>query len=205
MNQWYHAFWGFKLVCPAEFQNPRCGRAAPRRWRPGEGYRSTSMTHAAYRLLAMVLLIRMEEETNAYLSSSQAGGMKGRSTLDPLTVVTLTVARILETGESLAVLLTDYRQAFVSTAPGPMDIAMKEAGASAKVRAILRMIDLEEMRPRFWAGEAEIAEEVKKKEEKLEKLLEKKNSEHTEPQAEVQARQKEGGQSTESAGCAAGG
>lgn len=39
-------------------------------------------------------------------------------------------------------LLTDYRQAFVSTGPGPMDISMKEAGASAKTRAMLRMIDL---------------------------------------------------------------
>jgi hypothetical protein len=105
------------------------------------GYRAISMTQAAYRLLAMVLLIRLETETNNYVPESQAGGMAGRATLNPLTVVTLTVARILETGEEFAMLLTDYSSAFTSTEAAPMDDSMVEAGASPKARAILRMID----------------------------------------------------------------
>eukprot|EP01046_Picozoa_sp_COSAG06_P041800 COSAG06_NODE_5237_length_3619_cov_2.313920_6_plen_316_part_00 len=44
-------------------------------------------------------------------------------------------------GSELGALLTDYRQAFVSTSAQVMDASMKEAGASPKVRAILRMID----------------------------------------------------------------
>ena len=44
-------------------------------------------------------------------------------------------------GAALGALLTDYRQAFVSTSAQVMDASMKEAGASPKVRALLRMID----------------------------------------------------------------
>jgi hypothetical protein len=49
-------------------------------------------------------MIRMESETNDYVLRSQAGGMPKMSTLNPLTTVTLTVARILCTSFARTIL-----------------------------------------------------------------------------------------------------
>eukprot|EP01043_Picozoa_sp_COSAG02_P038349 COSAG02_NODE_2948_length_7680_cov_7.843029_4_plen_130_part_00 len=107
------------------------------------GYRPISVTQAAYKLLSLVLLDRLEQETEAYVEESQAGARKQRTTLHPLTVVRLTLERLLKTDAKLAMLLIDYKQAFNAPSFKAMDESMKAAGASPKVRAILRMIDSE--------------------------------------------------------------
>ena len=56
-----------------------------------EGYRPISVTQAAYKLLALVLLDRIERETVGYVEESQAGARKHRTTLLPLTVIRLDV------------------------------------------------------------------------------------------------------------------
>ena len=106
-----------------------------------EGYRPISVTQAAYKLLALVLLDRLERETSDYVEESQAGARKHRTTLHPLTVVRLTLERLLKTDAVLAMLLIDYKQAFNAPTPKAMDDSLREAGASPKVRAIIRMLD----------------------------------------------------------------
>ena len=46
-----------------------------------DGYRPISITQAAYRLLALTLLGRLEKETKQYPGPSQAGAKKGMCTL----------------------------------------------------------------------------------------------------------------------------
>ena len=68
------------------------------------GYRPISITNAAYKLLALVLLDRLERETRGYLHESQAGARKGMTCLHPLTVIRLTMERLLKTDVKLALL-----------------------------------------------------------------------------------------------------
>ena len=105
------------------------------------GYRPISITNAAYKLLALVLLDRLERETRGYLQESQAGARKGMTCLHPLTVIRLTMERLLKTDVKLALLLIDFKQAFNAPTPKSMDDSMKQAKASPKVRAMIRMID----------------------------------------------------------------
>ena len=76
-----------------------------------EGYRPITITQAAYRLLALVVLNRLEEESHHYIKMTQGGCIKRRGTMHPLTVVTLTMQRLLQSEAKLAVLLMDQKQA----------------------------------------------------------------------------------------------
>lgn len=76
------------------------------------GYHPISITNAAYKLLALVLLDRLERETRGYLQESQAVARKGMTCLHPLTVTRLTMERLLNTDVKLALLLIDFKQAF---------------------------------------------------------------------------------------------
>jgi hypothetical protein len=49
--------------------------------------------------------------------------------------------RLLKTDVKLALLLIDFKQAFNAPTPKSMDDSMKQAKASPKVRAMIRMID----------------------------------------------------------------
>eukprot|EP01043_Picozoa_sp_COSAG02_P065209 COSAG02_NODE_9769_length_2115_cov_1.868056_2_plen_102_part_00 len=94
------------------------------------------MTQAAYRLLAMVVLELLEEQTDGYLPESQAGGRKEKSTMDALLNVRLTLERVMACGSELGALLTDYRQAFVSTSAQVMDARRGKVQASGSCRCV---------------------------------------------------------------------
>jgi hypothetical protein len=78
--------------------------------------------------MSQFLLDRIERETVGYVEESQAGARKHRTTLLPLTVIRLTLERLLKSDADLALMLIDFKQAFNAPSPKSMDESLKAAG-----------------------------------------------------------------------------
>eukprot|EP01043_Picozoa_sp_COSAG02_P084324 COSAG02_NODE_22176_length_761_cov_0.897281_1_plen_137_part_00 len=95
----------------------------------GAAARRGEVREGAARRQPVVLLDKLERETSDYVEESQAGARKRRTALHPLTVVRLTLERLLRTDAKLAMLLT------VGGSPTPR----VAAGTLRLTRAMLRL------------------------------------------------------------------
>jgi hypothetical protein len=103
-------------------------------------YRCIGLLNHSYKVLATCLLTILEKETEKYLSDWQAGFRKHRGCRDNVMILRTLYDEMLEQGKDLYVTFIDYSAAFDSISHKFLDRALKEAGASAKSRALFRAI-----------------------------------------------------------------
>ena len=98
------------------------------------------MINHARKLMAMILLMNLQEETGAFIPESYNGFRAGRSTDDTLTALLLGMTYLKEMGYEVMLLFLDLEGAFDKCSWRGIDTAMDAAGASAKSRAMFRTL-----------------------------------------------------------------
>ena len=98
------------------------------------------MINHARKLMAMILLMNLQEETGAFIPESYNGFRAGRSTDDTLTALLLGMTYLKEMGYEVMLLFLDLEGAFDKCSWRGIDTAMAAAGASAKSRAMFRTL-----------------------------------------------------------------
>lgn len=102
--------------------------------------RCITLLKHAYKVLSLILLGRLIGIPDTFLQDWQAGFREMRGCRDNTIILRVPCEKMIEFGESLAVVFVDYSAVFNSISHKFIDAALKEAGASAKVRAICRAI-----------------------------------------------------------------
>jgi hypothetical protein len=105
-----------------------------------KSYRPLSMINHARKLMAMILLMNLQEETGAFIPESYNGFRAGRSTDDTLTALLLGMTYLKEMGYEVMLLFLDLEGAFDKCSWRGIDTAIAAAGASAKSRAMFRTL-----------------------------------------------------------------
>ena len=103
-------------------------------------YRCIGLLSHAYKVLNQCLLRQLEQETESFLSEWQAGFRKARGCRDNVLTLRTIYDEMLELGETMYVTFIEYSAVFDSVSHKFIDRALKEAGASAKSRALFRAI-----------------------------------------------------------------
>ena len=103
-------------------------------------YRCLAMLNHAYKALSQCLLVRIEKETQSYLSEWQAGFRSKRGCRDNVLTLRAIYDWVLAERKEMFVTFIDYSAAFDSVGHKFLDRALQRAGASAKTRAIFRAI-----------------------------------------------------------------
>ena len=103
-------------------------------------YRCIGLLNHCYKILSQCLLERLNAETDGYLADWQAGFRKQRGCRDNVMVLRTLIEDMLEKGEQLVATFVDYSAAFDSVSHKFIDLALADAGASAKSRAMFRAI-----------------------------------------------------------------
>ena len=106
---------------------------------PGN-YRCIALLNHAYKILAQIMLARLTEQCDACLKDWQAGFRKSRGTRDNITILRTLCKDVLRLGKSLTINFVDYAAAFDSVSHKFLDGALARAGASNKMRAMVRAV-----------------------------------------------------------------
>ena len=103
-------------------------------------YRFICLLTHGFKMLSMVLLRRVEEETANFLPEYQAGFRKKRGTRDNIFVLAELFDFVVQSGSMSVTTFIDFVAAFDSVSHHFLDESLGEAGASAKSRAVFRAI-----------------------------------------------------------------
>ena len=103
-------------------------------------YRPIGLMRHALKLVEVVLLHFLHEETATFQPESQGGFRWSRGCRDHLLRLRLIIDRCLQLGQSAVICLLDFRGAFDTVSHRRLDAALKQAGATRKTRAIFRAI-----------------------------------------------------------------
>jgi hypothetical protein len=113
-------------------------------------YRFICLLNHAYKVISSYLLLRLVRETEGYLPESQAGFRKGRSTRDNLYILTQLIDFCHDFEKSkkgpdqpsdpTVLTFIDFVSAFDTVSHKFLDEALREAGATEKVRGVFRAI-----------------------------------------------------------------
>ena len=105
-----------------------------------KNYRPIDLQNHAWKLVGVLLLLRLIEETELFLPEDQAGFRAERGGRDVLLRARLAIERFHGFGVRGWMLLQDYRSAFDSMRHSAMEAALKRAGAKRKSVAMFRLI-----------------------------------------------------------------
>ena len=103
-------------------------------------YRCVGLLNHCYKVLSQCLLARLDKETDGYLADWQAGFRKLRGCRDNVMTLRTLVEDMLEQGQRMVATFVDYSAAFDTVSHKFLDLALADAGASPKSRAIFRAI-----------------------------------------------------------------
>ena len=103
-------------------------------------YRCIGLLNHAYKLLANILLSRLLLPSEGYLKDWQAGFRANRGCRDNSMVLRTICDDMIRMGEKIAITFVDYSAAFDTVSHKFIDRALKDAGASIKVRAMFRAV-----------------------------------------------------------------
>jgi hypothetical protein len=103
-------------------------------------YRAICLLCHAYKLLSTVLARRLHIDLAEVLPDTQAGFRPSRGTRDNICILKWTIKMILRENREAVVTFIDYSAAFDSESQLFLDEALKEAGASTKIRRIIQGI-----------------------------------------------------------------
>ena len=103
-------------------------------------YRCIGLLNHCYKMLSTILLGRIQQETNGFLSDWQAGFRKLRGCRDNILILRTLVEQAMAEGKELALTFIDYSAAFDSVSHKFIDQALADAGAKPKTRAMFRAV-----------------------------------------------------------------
>ena len=103
-------------------------------------YRCIGLLNHSYKLLAHILLSRLLLPSEGYLQDWQAGFRANRGCRDNSMVLRTICEDMTRLGEKIAIMFVDYSAAFDTVSHKFIDRALKDAGASNKVRAMFRAV-----------------------------------------------------------------
>ena len=103
-------------------------------------YRPIDLQNHRWKIVGVLLLLRLIEETELFLPESADGFRAGRGGRDSLLRARLFVERCLAFGRRGWVFLQDYRSAFDSARHSSLEASLKRAGATRKSLAMFRLI-----------------------------------------------------------------
>ena len=103
-------------------------------------YRCIGLLPHSYKLLSLIMLERLTEECESFLSDWQAGFRTGRGCRDNILLLRVLIDVLIKKNEKACVTFIDYTAAFDSISHKSLDKSLKAAGASRKTRAIFRAI-----------------------------------------------------------------
>jgi len=103
-------------------------------------YRFVCLLTHVYKMFAATVLLQVAEETEGFLPESQAGFRKNRGCRDNVVTLAILLDFCLEEDNSLILTYLDYVAAFDTVSHKFLDVALGEAGASAKSRSLIRAI-----------------------------------------------------------------
>ena len=103
-------------------------------------YRMIGLLTHVYKFFSTLLAKRLLEDVQQYLPESQAGFRKMRSTRDNILLLAKLMDSVLENNQECVITFIDFVAAFDSVSHRFLDLALFEAGASEKSRAIFRAI-----------------------------------------------------------------
>ena len=103
-------------------------------------YRCIGLLCHSYKVLSQCMLMRLNTETDGYLSDWQAGFRQNRGCRDNSMILRTIIEDVLEQGQSICATFIDYSAAFDSVSHNFIDSALADAGASIKTRRLFRAI-----------------------------------------------------------------
>ena len=103
-------------------------------------YRCIGLLNSTYKVLSAVMLKRITRETAGYLQDWQAGFRQNRGCRDNVMILRTAVSKMLRENKSMVLTFIDYSAAFDSVGHKFLDIALGEAKAKPKTRAIFRSV-----------------------------------------------------------------
>ena len=106
---------------------------------PGN-YRCIALLSHAYKVLSQIMLARLSAQCDSFLQDWQAGFRKSRGCRDNTVILRTLCQDVLRLGESLTVNFVDYAAAFDSVSHKFLDETLVRAGASNKMRAMVRAV-----------------------------------------------------------------
>jgi ribonuclease HI/exonuclease III len=103
-------------------------------------YRPIDLQNHRWKVIGVLLLMRLIEETELFLPESQNGFRWRRGGRDSLLRTRLFIERVLGFGRRAWLFLQDYRSAFDSARHSSLERSLKRAGATRKSLAMFRLI-----------------------------------------------------------------
>lgn len=103
-------------------------------------YRCIGLLNHEYKLLSCIILSRILQASEGFLQDWQAGFRALRGCRDNSMILLTLCAELLAVGKAIAITFIDYSAAFDSVSHRFIDVALKEADISTKVRAMFRAV-----------------------------------------------------------------
>ena len=103
-------------------------------------YRCIGLLNHSYKILSIIILMRLLQSSEGFLPDWQAGFRAGRGCRDNSFILRTLCDRVMALGESIAITFIDYTAAFDTVSHKFLDEALAEAGAPIKVRAMFRAV-----------------------------------------------------------------
>jgi ribonuclease HI len=100
-------------------------------------YRPLTVTNTGAKILSAVLFVKLVEQCSHFIPQWQRAYMKNRSHVDLLYSMTTLFRALIQRGRSAVALFLDWRSAFPSISHKFLQLALKRAGADARVRALI--------------------------------------------------------------------
>ena len=103
-------------------------------------YRCIALLNHAYKILSQIILARLSAQCDGFLKDWQAGFRKSRGCRDNVTILRTMCRKFLRLGKSLTINFVDYAAAFDSVSHKFLDETLHRAGASNKMRSMVREV-----------------------------------------------------------------
>ena len=103
-------------------------------------YRCICLLNHLYKILSTIILNRLLEPVDGFLKDWQAGFRQKRGCRDNTLIFRTLCHQIIKKNKTILAIFIDYKAAFDSVSHKCIDVALEEAGASNKIRAIYRAI-----------------------------------------------------------------
>ena len=103
-------------------------------------YRCIALLNHVFKILSQIMLARLTVQCDGFLKDWQAGFRKSRGCRDNVTILRTLCRNFLRLGKSLTINFIDYAAAFDSVSHKFLDETLLRAGASNKMRAMVRAV-----------------------------------------------------------------
>ena len=103
-------------------------------------YRCIALLNHAFKILSHIMLARLTEQCDGFLQDWQAGFRRARGCRDNTVILRTLCQDVLRQGKMLTVNFVDYAAAFDSVSHKFLDETLCRAGASNKMRSMVRAV-----------------------------------------------------------------